>query len=292
MSSLRLFFLASVILSFGACSEQSVEEAQVELTELARFGIELRESSGLARHGGAFWLINDSGNEPTLYELEESGEIRRAITVSGVDNRDWESLAHDEEFLYIAETGNNLNRWDAFTIYRVRWRDLESDTVDADSIIFTYGDYRSGSPRSHNFDSEALTVRGAELWLFTKNRGDGNTNLYRFPKVPGHYSPKPSQSFNLGSLVTAADIHPATGQLALLSHESVFGGNNIERLWLAPTTEEGVDTLQLKAMRILPIDQWEAVLWSQDGQRLFFSHERSQRRFAGMAKLEMKELES
>ena len=53
--------------------------------------------------------------------------------------------------------------------------------------------------RSHNFDAEAIAIRGEEICC-SQNRGD-ETKLYRFPKIPGVYKTNPSQSLSVDSLV-------------------------------------------------------------------------------------------
>lgn len=274
----------SLTLSLGLSGVLGAQEAGVSPQPLARFTGEIDESSGLARHGRSLWTLNDSGNSPELYELNEQGIRQRSVRISNAENIDWESLAHDDDYLYVADTGNNLNSRDRFTIYRLSWEALAGDEVTADLITFSYADHERGNRLSHNFDAEGLAVRGDELWLFTKNRGDGRSNLYRLPRQPGHYRPPQSQSLPVNALVTAADIHPDTGELLLLANRR--GADGWETiLWLAPTSEHGVDWEQGRSVYITPSDQWEAVLWSDTAEDLFLTHENNERGYAGMARL-------
>ena len=48
------------------------------------------------------------------------------------------------------------------------WSELNELEAEAELITFSYGDYRPGSMRSHNFDAEAIAIRGEEIWLFSK----------------------------------------------------------------------------------------------------------------------------
>lgn len=254
----------------------------LKLRQLARFDDSIQESSGVAQHGDSFWTHNDSGNDPVLFELNRHGQQRRSVRITNAENVDWEAMAHDREFLYVGDIGNNLNARDELCIYRVAWDSFSRNTAEADLITFAYGDRRPGKPFAHNFDAEALAVRGEELWLFTKNRGDRRTNLYRFPKVPGHYVPKSSQSLPVDSLVTGADIHPETGNLVLVSNRRT--SEAIEKiLWCAPTTDGGVDWSRVKSSSIVPVDQWEAVLWQRDAARLILTHEQNERAYGGVA---------
>ena len=255
----------------------------VEVEQVARLDRQVDESSGLARWGGFFWTINDSGNSAEVFKLDAEGRLLSATPISNATNVDWESLAQDDRYLYIADTGNNFNSRQQFTIYRVAWSALESGTARAEKISFSFTDYLPGNSRSHNFDSEALAVRGDELWLFTKNRGDGMSNLYRIPAQPGEYEVASSQSLPVLSLVTGADINPETAELVLIS----YGGGRFEQqfnIWLAPTSNEGVNWEQVRSSLALPLDQWEAVVWNGDAE-ILLSHENSSRGFAGIGRL-------
>lgn len=267
--------------SLSGCEPDQVPELQVQT--IAQFPAELDESSALAFHDKVLWSLNDSGNDPVLFGLSESGQLLATVAVLNSRNMDWESLAQDESYFYVADTGNNFNRRNEFNIYRLPIPNLEQDTVSADVITLRYADYAPGNATSHNFDSEALAVRGSELWLFTKNRGDGNSNLYRLPKLPGTYSIVKSQTLPVGSLVTAADINPETGELVLLSYGGAGFGRGT-RLWWAPTTDAGVDWDNSHSQSLGPADQWEAVVW-RDPKALFLTHENSRQGFAGLASL-------
>lgn len=252
--------------------------AQTTTHQLQHFPNTLEESSGLAIHNGYLWTINDSGADPVIHKLDSNGRLLESISLDTAANRDWESLAHDSEHLFVADTGNNTNGRDEFTIYRISWSSLDAGVPEVEEIHFRYGDYKSGSRLSHNYDAEGLSVRGDELWLFSKNRGDRNTNLYRFPKTPGSYAPMPSQQLPVDSLITAADIHPDHNTLLLIGNQ-----NRVRRLWTIPTNDQGVVWEQRTLRSITPNDQWEAVLW--DGDRILLSHESNTRGYAGLAEL-------
>lgn len=257
------------------------DESEHTVIELAEFSEKLEESSALAQFGGFLWTLNDSGADAVVHKLGPEGSEQERIPISGAENIDWESMAHDEQYLYVADTGNNANTRDIFTIYRIAWSDLLQGHATAEVIELRYNDYQPGRPTAHNFDAEGLAVRGDELWLFTKNRGDRQTNLYRFPKIPGSYAPDQQQQLPVDALVTAADINPETGELALLGVRR----NRQTYLWRAPTSDEGVDWSTVVETVIQPADQWEAVLWDIDQQRLLLTHENNSRGFAGLAVL-------
>ena len=278
--SLILFLLSVIHKSFSA--DFDIKETTV-LSPL------IDETSGLASHGNFFYTINDSGNSNSIHKLSRDGEILNSIGIRNSENTDWESLAQDEEFLYIADTGNNFNLRNTFIIYRVAWSELNELEAEAELITFSYGDYRPGSMRSHNFDAEAIAIRGEEIWLFSKNRGDGNTKLYRFPKIPGVYKTNPSQSLSVDSLVTGADIDPNTGNLLLTSTRlSSSVRENI--IWLVPTNDEGVDWSERQSITISPEDQWEAILWDSLSNEVILTHENNVQGYAGLGRFSVGEL--
>ena len=277
-----------MLIGFLWCSINGLA-AEIDVQGGVKWGGEVDETSGLASDGSYIWTINDSGNPNHLYRFSPDGNALGSVLISNATNVDWESLAHDERFLYVADTGNNLNMRSEFIIYRIALDSLERASVEAELITISYKDYASGNLRSHNFDAEAIAIRGNEIWLFTKNRGDRNTNLYRFPKLPGTYEIEKSQTLPVNSLVTAADIDPISGELVLLStRRSSLGWEAF--LWYAPTTQDGVVWAESQSWEILPKDQWEGVLWGQDSETLRLTHENNQQGFSGLAEVALGEI--
>tara|TARA_B100001057_G_scaffold500790_1_gene617840 strand:+ start:14478 stop:15248 length:771 start_codon:yes stop_codon:yes gene_type:complete len=251
---------------------------------MAEFPDMLEESSALALEDDVVWTLNDSGNEAVLFAVSLKGQMLAEIPILNARNIDWESLAQDESHFFVADTGNNLNSRDRLIIYRIPKPRLGLKDVTAELISIRYSGYESGNMSAHNFDAEALAVRGAELWLFSKNRGNGNSDLYRFPKSPGDYVVEATQSLPVQSLVTAADIHPGTSELVLISsRREDFGFQSL--IWFAPTTDEGVDWEWHKSSQLSPTDQWEAVVWL-DETEVLLSHERNARGFAGLGRFQ------
>ena len=81
---------------------------------------EVDENSGLAYLNGKLWTINDSGGLPVLYALDTTnGQIVQRIAIANAVNIDWESLADDDQYIYIGDFGNNSGNRDDLSIYRV-----------------------------------------------------------------------------------------------------------------------------------------------------------------------------
>lgn len=257
--------------------------AQVERVALLPAGV--RETSGLARIDGRFWTINDSGDDAVIYQLSTDGRrIDKQLYLAGARNTDWESLAVDDDYLYIADCGNNRGMRARLRLYRVALAALsapDGSRVGYEVSSFRYGQRLevTGSD-SHNFDCEAVAAVGSELWLFSKNRADGHTELYRLDKEAREQAVFPFRSYPVDGLITAADYDPVSGRLALLGYSRgrLFGHSFI---WIIPLSKKGGTTMkpapdwdQAQRYRLDTYAQWEAINWDGAG-RLVLSAERS-----------------
>ena len=185
---------------------------------------EIDETSGLAFHNDRLWTINDSGGFPVIYAFDTiTGEIVQRITVANSINVDWESLADDDEYIYIGDFGNNSGNRDDLTIYRISKSDIPSSgdgTIPSSKLTYTYSDYSGKVERKkdNNFDCEAFIADGDSLYLFSKNYGDQQTKLYRLPKVPGDYVAELITTYNTSGLITGADINKESREITLIGY--------------------------------------------------------------------------
>lgn len=132
----------------------------------------LKETSGLVFYDNRLITHNDSGNLPNLYEIDSiSGNITRTVSISNASNVDWEDIAQDEDYLYIADIGNNNGTRTDLKIYRVLKTDYEnSNSVEADIINYSYADQDdfTHNPNNTNWDAESLVVWEDKLYIFKK----------------------------------------------------------------------------------------------------------------------------
>ena len=84
-------------------------DAQTILSE-TKLPISVYETSGLEIINGNLVTINDSGNPSNLYYLNQDGDLLFRSIFNDLKNNDWEDLNADEEFIYIAHTGNNFDK--------------------------------------------------------------------------------------------------------------------------------------------------------------------------------------
>ncbi|MCP3932024.1 MAG: T9SS type A sorting domain-containing protein [Bacteroidetes bacterium] len=190
----------------GTCE---YENTIYHLQTIASMEAVLEECSGLAYSDTGLWGINDGGNTNDLFLIDTlSGEIIHKVQLTNAENKDWEDLAQDENFLYIGDFGNNAGNRTDLTIYKVNKSDLQDESTTAEIITFSYPDQYdfSYSPNSNNFDCEAFYVQNDSLHLFSKNWENQQTRHYVLTTDQGHHEAILKDSFNVEGLITGADI--------------------------------------------------------------------------------------
>ena len=187
----------------------------------------INETSGLILINGQLWSHNDSNKEPKLYCIDTTnGNILQEKTILNATNIDWEDITSDEQWIYIADCGNNgsKNR-DYFTIYKIHKDSLNnSDSVITCQhfIYFTYSDeiYQKHDSDKYIFDCEAILTKGDSLFLFSKNWIDNRCYIYGLPKTDNTYQTMdtliPIDSICLDYMVTGADCYSNT--IALIGY--------------------------------------------------------------------------
>ena len=193
-------------------------------TLLTPLNTALNETSGLLYVNGEVWTHLDSGNGTELYRLDPgNGDVLRQVTVSNASNVDWEDMASDGSWLYIADVGNNSGARTDLRVYRVALDSLlDPDVVSvvADTIRFIYSDQIdfTPGPQANNWDCEALIVKDDSLFLFTKRWLDSRTVLYAVPAAPGIHSAVRRDSLDAQGLITGAAFDPVNGSVALIGY--------------------------------------------------------------------------
>jgi hypothetical protein len=184
----------------------------------------IKETSGLIVLNDRLITINDSGNQPILYEIDTlTGQVARQVVIANALNIDWESICFDDDNIYIADIGNNLGTRQNLKVYKVNINDYfntMNDTVYADSILFNYANQTAFTPQQYttNFDAEAIVNYNDSLYIFTKNWGNSKTNIYVLPKTTGNYALTIRDSINTLGIITDAEYNSQQNELILIGH--------------------------------------------------------------------------
>jgi len=240
----------------------------LEVETLGALGKEVGESSALALRNGELWTLNDSGNGPLLYKLSIQGEIERRVRLGNAVNIDWESMASDESYLYVADCGNNSGRREWLQLYSVPWERLlgapHQDSLDVEYIEFSLADPAPvAAPQAHDNDCEAVAAVEGEIWLLTKGWAGLNSRFYRLDPGRVGQAIRTEAVWPVGGLVTGMDYSARRNELVVLGY--TLGRLSSEAfIWRVPVRGRTPDWSSAKRYTLWPSGQWEAVVWQGD----------------------------
>lgn len=270
----RIIVVLIAILLLSSCSVAATYFVRNTLYVdiLAYMPKNLSETSGLVVIDGEVWTHNDTYGQNKLYRLNHGlTAIAKVVTVDNSTNRDWEDLAQDQQFLYVGDIGNNLAKRKGGVIYKIDRSQLNQQQVVTPIAVlnYQYSDFKKGWFNKHNFDSEAITVVGDELWLFTKNWKDEKTKLYKLDKskVERVQYINPIAEYPSKGLITGVDYDPKTATLAFLGYRrNIYLGYSF--IWLVKVKNNKPDWSTGIYKRLGIYSQWEAIHWYGGGKLL------------------------
>lgn len=235
-SQAKLSALAIPILIFAVIV--IVQAFSLYQTKTINFPSKLKEISGIEfDKNGRLWAINDGGDGPFLYRVNDSGNIEKKIRINNAKNWDWEDLTQDTfGHFFVGDFGNNGKDRKWMTIYKIENPiDIKSNDTSAEIIKFTYPDFESKSHvnvfKDAHYDIEAFIYFSRKLYLFTKNRTtpfDGITRLYRIgdhaANFQAEYMGEYKTCTELKELcwITSAALSPDNSKLVLLDSQRIW----------------------------------------------------------------------
>ncbi|NNC83287.1 MAG: hypothetical protein HKN79_06895 [Flavobacteriales bacterium] len=215
-------------LTLTTCLHTEAQQ-EVQPIEMGTLPMEVDESSGLAAASvTSLWTLNDHGGKAEIYEIDIRGELVRTVKLIGVEPEDMEDMAQDEQGnLYLADTGNNKQKRDRLSIYKLNVADITGDSVRPEVIEFVLPD--DGLNSECHYDFEAMTWSRNKLYIFSKDRCDEKDNslmLYSLPDAAGLHTADFIGEFfwedpDLNIKITSADIGVDGRKLALLSNDAL-----------------------------------------------------------------------
>jgi len=164
----------------------------------------IEETSGLEIIDNMLITHNDSGGEPALYYLDKEGKIVDTRKITGVKNNDWEDVTRDDEFIYVANMGNNFDTRKNLSIIKIPIKKSLNETVEV--INFLYPEQKKFNTiySKSQYDAEGIVSINDDLIIFTKNKLKKITEVYSLPKTSK-------------SIVTGSDYNNKLKLLALTS---------------------------------------------------------------------------
>ena len=219
----RYYFILSLILVSCSSGQEREDFENAVILETIVLPKIINETSGLEILNNQFITHNDSGGEPSLYFFSQNGEIIKSITLEEesfweIYNNDWEDITADEDYIYIADTGNNFGNRDNLNIIKVKTTDFSIDS----KIDISYKDQQTFLPRpKHKYDAEALFLIEDKIAVLSKDRDNLFTDLYLIDKESNSKQVLESKiTYNVNSLITGGDYNKDMSLLALVSYSS------------------------------------------------------------------------
>lgn len=238
----------------------------------------ISESSGLASsrcNPGVLWTHNDSGNDNSIFALNEKGEVLATFRVTGTTNRDWEDMAtlRDKDgdcFLFIGDIGNNGRYRDNLMVYKIPEPEVGArgnpgiqSTARPKVLRFSYVDSRQ--------DAEALLVHPLTeaIYVITKH----SKKKSRVYKVFADGKARKIAEIEIPSIrkgfTTGGDIDPAGTRVIVSDYLAGFefvltdGAGDFDEIWKQKP----------KVVDLGVREQGEAVAYSSDGKSVFATSE-------------------
>jgi hypothetical protein len=212
----------------------------------------ITESSGLAtdREAGAYWTVNDSGAQGTVYGLNSRGAVRSVLSYRAAPV-DVEAVAVHDGRLYVADIGDNGGRRPFVSVHFFDNPPAGDRTVAYRSYDFAYPD----GPH----DAETLLVDGSgRLYLVTKGLQAG---IYVAPAQPSRQGVNQLRRVaDAPAYVTDGVFLPGGRQIALRTYVSVLLLD--------------AQTYRVTARDVVPLQrQGESLTVSLDGRSLLIGSE-------------------
>lgn len=224
------YLLFILIAGLPACDHDNGEESMAGFSINPQvFSVSkpaLTEASGIAdskANPGYLWVQQDSGNPPDLELLQHNGAWLKTIHLANVVNRDWEDIVLSTgpkpggQYLYIAETGDNLLVHSDYAIYRLEEPVTATDTVNnIDKITFFYPD------GSHNAEAILVDPDTKDIYIITKV--DTKSRVF---KLAYPYSTTVINKAELaGSLpynfAVSASIAPSGKEIVIKTYDAIY----------------------------------------------------------------------
>lgn len=212
------------------------KQPEQSISELYSFPKKLKEVSGIVytQKDQSIWAIEDSGNASAIYKIDAAGKKTKTVTLTDVENRDWEDITMDKNGdLYIGDFGNNDNERQDLAIYKIASNDLQNESATSTyKISFSYPEQKQFPPHKKEllYDVEGFFEMNNNFYLFTKNRSkgfDGTTLIYKIPNQAGNHAAILLGSFKTcdtykSCAITSAVISPDQSKVALLTHDKII----------------------------------------------------------------------
>jgi hypothetical protein len=225
------YLLFFVLPGLQACGnkkkgEESLNGFLITPQEYAVSQPALTEASGIAdskANPGYLWVEQDSGNPPDLDLLQHDGTWLKSIHLANVNNRDWEDIVLSAgpksgvQYLYIAETGDNLLVHPDYAIYRLEEPTAATDTVkQIEKIAFFYPD------GSHNAEAILVDPDTKDIYIITKVERRSKVYKLTYPYSTTVINKAEEVGILTYNLAVSAAISPSGKEIVVKTYDAIY----------------------------------------------------------------------
>ncbi len=238
--------------------------------ETGKVSHRLEEASGLVAsigNPGFLWCVNDSGNPPEVFLLDDHAEIQMTCKLPDIRNRDWEDIAigpgpvPGKNYLYVADIGDNLAQYDYKYIYRIEEPLL---TGGKEQIISNFDTLTIQMPDGKR-DTEALLIDPSTHDLFIISKREKQVGLYRAAYPFGNDTLVLEKVETLPfEKIVAGSISPDGSEVLLKDYKKIY-------YWKRAEGETLPGLLLRKPIELpyKPEVQGEAITWANGGASFY-----------------------
>lgn len=238
----------------------------------------ITEASGLVSsrtNPGVMWVHNDSGGKARVFAMDETGKHLGTYGFPGTIAVDWEDMAADDTYLYVADIGDNFRVRASVKVYRAKepavavdQEPVEASLQDVESFELLYPD------QAHDAETLLVDPVNGDLYVVTKDFDGGSLVFLAAAPLDPHKPidlelvtdlqlPMPG-SPTLTWTATGGDTAPDGSAVILTGYAAAFWWERPEGvpLWKALVMDQCPAPLALEAMI-------ESVAMDQEGLGYF-----------------------
>ena len=246
---------------------------------------DLTEVSGIVasrQNPGVLWAHNDSGDSARLFAMKTDGSHLGIYALTGARAVDYEDIAigpgpkPDVDYLYVADTGNNMLDRSVVTVYRVPEPVFEasppSDLRALQGVEALRMKFPDGPHECETLLSDPLT---GDLYLISRDRDAGRRGqafVFRCA-APHHvgviHTLELVARFSAPVQIKGGDLSP-DGRIILLRAHSP-NGRTPARAWIWDREESLATVLRTRGHAVPAAfeEQGEAIAFAPDGRTYF-----------------------
>ncbi len=234
------------------------------------------EASGMADSRsmpGHLWVQEDGNNPNRLSLINYQGQLKGRVNLP-FPNRDWEDMdlffnkKDSTNYIYLADTGDNLQQYPEYYIYRFKEpTSVNEEVTEYDRIVFYYPE---GSR-----DTEAILIEPHTQDIYVITKSPGLSKLYKLAYPQKYDSPMPAMYVcDLPMyMITSGDFSADGKQIILRNYTTMY-------LWNRDDVNEPIqDVIYSSYKLMLPYvfePQGEAVCFEKNGKGYFTLGEKFQ----------------